>query len=278
MQSGGPQPRQATARRTLLCALVAGVAFIVVPGALAAADDDPVPTPPATTTPTPTPAPEPAPDPAPPIPPKPKPTAKPAPVSHAQQASTPVRSPSRPTHVSTTARWPAAPPVRTYPRVYHAPAIRHRQPVTAVKPHAHRPSAARHKPTVRPKHKSKVSKRAHRRAKHRARRTAHVDKTPTSAHTGVVPQPQPRRAAAASIPLANSARLGSGGPTGSTSFLIVLGLLGAIACFALALVPATYMRWRPAVIFTSERHLGLTVAGAALLMLAACMLVLGRVV
>jgi hypothetical protein len=93
-----------------------------------------------------------------------------------------------------------------------------------------------------------------------------------------VPQPQPRRAAAASILLANPARPGSGGPTGSASLLIVLGLLGAIACFALALVPATYMRWRPAVIFASERHLGLTVAGAALLMIAACMLVLGRVV
>jgi len=54
--------------------------------------------------------------------------------------------------------------------------------------------------------------------------------------------------------------------------LIVLGLVGAIACFALALVPATYIRWRPAVIFTSENHLDLTVAGLALLTIAACML------
>jgi hypothetical protein len=62
------------------------------------------------------------------------------------------------------------------------------------------------------------------------------------------------------------------------SFLIVLGLVGAIACFAVALVPATYMRWRPAVIFASERHLDLTVAGLALLTIAACVLVFGRVV
>jgi hypothetical protein len=54
--------------------------------------------------------------------------------------------------------------------------------------------------------------------------------------------------------------------------LIVLGLVGAITCFALALVPATYMRWRPAVMFASERHFDLTVAGLALLMIAACML------
>ena len=85
-----------------------------------------------------------------------------------------------------------------------------------------------------------------------------------------------RRAAAASIPLASPGRPGSGGPTGSTSFLIVLGLLGAIACFGLALVPATYMRWRPAVIFASERHLDLTVAGVALLTIAASILVLRR--
>jgi hypothetical protein len=62
------------------------------------------------------------------------------------------------------------------------------------------------------------------------------------------------------------------------SFLIVVGLVGAIACFAVALLPATYMRWRPAVIFASERHLDLTVAGLAFLTIATCMLVWSRAV
>jgi hypothetical protein len=59
--------------------------------------------------------------------------------------------------------------------------------------------------------------------------------------------------------------------------MIVLGLGGAIACFAVVLLPATSIRWRPAVIFASERHLDLTVAGVALLTIAASILVLGRV-
>jgi hypothetical protein len=78
--------------------------------------------------------------------------------------------------------------------------------------------------------------------------------------------------------MSNPAKSSSGGPVGLTSFLIVLGLVCAIACFALALVPATYMRWRPAVIFASERHPEMTVAGLALLTIVTCMLVWSRAV
>jgi hypothetical protein len=273
LQSGGPQPRQARARRALFCALVAGLAFIVVPGALAAADDDPGPTPPATTTP----VPEPTPDPAPPVAPKPKPASKPPATSHANQTSAAGRSPSRPTHAPAPARRPALAPVHTQPRVYHARTIRRPQPVTSTRRHARPPPIARHKPAVRRKHRSKAPKRKHSRAKHKAHRAARLAKKPTAAHTTVVPTPQPRSAAAASLLLPTPARPGSGGPTGLASILIVLGLLGAIACFILALVPATYLRWRPAAVFASERHLDLTVAGVALLAISACMLVLGRI-
>lgn len=53
------------------------------------------------------------------------------------------------------------------------------------------------------------------------------------------------------------------------SLLIVLGLGVAIMCFAVALVPATYVKWRPAAIFVSERQVDLTVVGLALLVAAA---------
>jgi hypothetical protein len=58
-------------------------------------------------------------------------------------------------------------------------------------------------------------------------------------------------------------------PAGSSdlgSIVIVLGLALAIACFAMALVPATHVRWRPVAIFVSERQVDLTIIGLALLM------------
>jgi hypothetical protein len=53
------------------------------------------------------------------------------------------------------------------------------------------------------------------------------------------------------------------------SLLIVVGLGFAIACFTIALVPATTVKWRPAAIFVSERQVDLTVVGLALLVTAA---------
>ena len=65
------------------------------------------------------------------------------------------------------------------------------------------------------------------------------------------------------------------GPSGSfdlSSLLIMLGLAFAIACFMIAIVPATHVKWRPAAIFVSDRQLDLTVVGLALLVAAACTL------
>jgi len=58
----------------------------------------------------------------------------------------------------------------------------------------------------------------------------------------------------------------AGGSFDLGSLVIVLGLGLAIACFAVALVPATHVKWRPVAIFVSERQLDLTIIGLALLM------------
>jgi hypothetical protein len=57
-----------------------------------------------------------------------------------------------------------------------------------------------------------------------------------------------------------------GGSFDLGSLVIVLGLGLAIACFAVALVPATHVKWRPVAIFVSERQVDLTIIGLALLM------------
>jgi hypothetical protein len=131
----------------------------------------------------------------------------------------------------------------------------------------------RQRAAVRPKHKAEVSKRKHVRAKHKAHRAVRRAKKPTT----VMAKPK-LQSAAVSFPLPKPAQSVSSGPKSLVSFLIVVGLVGAIACFAVALLPATYMRWRPAVIFASERHLDLTVAGLAFLTIATCMLVWSRAV
>jgi hypothetical protein len=60
-----------------------------------------------------------------------------------------------------------------------------------------------------------------------------------------------------------------GGSFNLGSLVIVLGLGLAIACFAVALVPATHVKWRPVAIFVSERQVDLTIIGLALLVGAA---------
>jgi hypothetical protein len=68
----------------------------------------------------------------------------------------------------------------------------------------------------------------------------------------------------------------SGGSFNFGSLIVVLGLSLAIACLAVAVVPATYVKWRPAAIFVSERQVDLTVIGLGLLVVTAFMLVLTR--
>jgi hypothetical protein len=76
-------------------------------------------------------------------------------------------------------------------------------------------------------------------------------------------------AGAVGVPSAFHSKSGGDGSLNFSSILIVFGLGIAIACFAVALVPATAVRWRPAAIFVSERQVDLTVVGLALLVAAA---------
>ena len=59
-----------------------------------------------------------------------------------------------------------------------------------------------------------------------------------------------------------------GGPS-IQGLLVISGLALAIACFALAAVPVTRVRWRPAAILVSERRTDLTIVGFSLLIAAA---------
>jgi hypothetical protein len=77
-------------------------------------------------------------------------------------------------------------------------------------------------------------------------------------------------------PVAAALGTKSGGSFNLGSLLVVLGLSLAIACLAVAVVPATYVKWRPAAIFVSERQVDLTVIGLGLLVVTAFMLVLTK--
>jgi hypothetical protein len=68
------------------------------------------------------------------------------------------------------------------------------------------------------------------------------------------------------VSLRRAAEARPGEPVDVPSLLIVTGLGFAIACFAIAMIPATAVPWRPAKIFVSERQLNLTALGFALLM------------
>ncbi len=68
----------------------------------------------------------------------------------------------------------------------------------------------------------------------------------------------------------------SNGSISLASLLIVLGLSFSIACFAVAAVPVTFWKWRPAAIFAAERQFDLTLVGVALLVGTAFTLLLAR--
>jgi hypothetical protein len=150
---------------------------------------------------------------------------------------------------------PAPPPKATpKPKPVPAPTPAPRsqptpQPVTPA-PVDSQPSST---PTTKPRPQAKPKKTVHRKAKAKPKPTAVAPKVPA---TKPVQQVGLRRAAL----------VREGDPVDITSLLIVMGLGLAIACFTIAVIPATLVRWRPAAIFVSERQVDLTVLGLALLM------------
>ena len=148
-----------------------------------------------------------------------------------------------------------APPPKPKPKPVPKPAPRHvsttpayRPPVATVP--STRPTAAV-KPKVRPHPKPKK-------------------KAPVKKKTTVLPKVTIAPPVGAGV--SNVFQPQAGGSFSLGSLLIVLGLSCAIACFSIAVVPATYVKWRPAAIFVSERQVDLTVVGLALLVVSAFVL------
>jgi hypothetical protein len=119
-------------------------------------------------------------------------------------------------------------------------------------------SSSQHATTVKPK------PRTHVRPKKKVRHKKTVVQKKTTVLPKVTAAPS---VGAAGVQVALKTK--SDGSIGLASLLVVLGLSFAIACFAVAAVPATAVKWRPAAIFVSERQVDLTLVGVALLVGAA---------
>jgi hypothetical protein len=131
---------------------------------------------------------------------------------------------------------------RTTPRTYSTPTYQ-----------APRSQAVTPRTTTKPK------VRAHPKPKKK------VQKAPVKTETTALPKVSVTPPVGA-VGVRNAFQTKSGGSSDLGSIVIVLGLALAIACFAMALVPATHVRWRPVAIFVSERQVDLTIIGLALLM------------
>jgi hypothetical protein len=112
--------------------------------------------------------------------------------------------------------------------------------------------------------------RAHAKPKHE--KVKH--KAPVKKKTTVTPKVTSTPRVSAGV--GNAFQPKSGGSFSLGSLVIVLGLSFAIACFSIAALPATHVKWRPAAIFVSERQVDLTVVGVALLVAAAFTLFLTK--
>jgi hypothetical protein len=131
---------------------------------------------------------------------------------------------------------------RTTPRTYSTPTYQ-----------APRPQSVAPRTTTRPK------VRAHPKAKKK------VKKAPVKTETTALPKVSVTPPIGA-VGVRNAFQTKAGSSSDLRPIVIVLGLALAIACFAIALVPATHVRWRPVAIFVSERQVDLTIIGLALLM------------
>ena len=105
--------------------------------------------------------------------------------------------------------------------------------------------------------------------KKRVRHKKAVVKKKAATTTATLPTVTVTTAGAVGVPSVFHSKSGGGGSLDFGSIVIVLGLSIAIACFAVALVPATSVKWRPVAIFVSERQVDLTITGLALLVAAA---------
>jgi len=131
---------------------------------------------------------------------------------------------------------------------------------------AYTPPAATRAPTVHAQVKPKPKTVRHKKVRHK--KAVVKEQTTTTLPTVTIAP------AGAVVPASLGPK--AGGSFSLGSLLVVLGLSLAIACLAVAIVPATYVKWRPAAIFVSERQVDLTVIGLGLLVVTAFMLVLTK--
>jgi hypothetical protein len=157
-----------------------------------------------------------------------------------------------------------APPPKPKPKPVPKPAPRHVSTTPAYRPPVATVPSTRPAVTVKPK------VRAH--PKPKPKKVQH--KAPVKKKTTVLPKVTIAPPVGAGV--SNVFQPQAGGSFSLGSLLIVLGLSCAIACFSIAVVPATYVKWRPAAIFVSERQVDLTVVGVALLVAAAFTLLLTK--
>ncbi|CAN5216426.1 hypothetical protein BH18ACT12_BH18ACT12_10570 [soil metagenome] len=159
---------------------------------------------------------------------------------------------------------PVKPNPKPKPRPTPAPAPRRSTPAPppATQPTYRAPRVQTQKPAVKKpvrKAKKNVARKAHKAAPVKPKPATAPTIKPVGGTLG------------ASVGLSNPAEANSGVAFDFGALLIVFGLTIAIACFTVAVIPATHVPWRPAAIFVSERQVDLTVLGFALLMTTAFM-------
>ena len=169
------------------------------------------------------------------------PTPVPAPVTPPPPSKTPPPRTSKPPRRSTPPanRTPshAATPTPTPTPTYTQP--------TVVSPPTH----------ALPNQSHRSAKKVHRKAKPASRGS----KPAASA------KPKAQGTLGASVGFLLQPKAKSAGNPPNLSPFIILGLALAVACFLVALVPATAVPWRPVAVFISQRQFDLTLAGLALL-------------
>lgn len=170
---------------------------------------------------------------------------------------TPVPAPVTPPPPKTPPPRASKPPRRTTPPAKKTTTKRTTSHVTTPMP-----TPTYTQPTVVSPPTHALPNRSHRSAKkvHRKAKPASGGSKPAAS---AKPKAQGTLGASVGFVLQSKAKSAANPP--NLSPFIILGLALAVACFLIALVPATAVPWRPVAVFISQRQFDLTLAGLALL-------------
>jgi hypothetical protein len=169
---------------------------------------------------------------------------------------TTVPTPTLPAPVPAPTPAPPPPPVKKPPPKKSAPPPRKATPTPSV---SHAPAFVPRSPPVR------TQAHTPKRTVHRVHRKIHK-KIKRNRPATVAPVDKADQAVGASVGfLPTPPGSNSGGSFNLGGLFVILGCVLAIGCFAIALVPATAVPWRPVAGFISHRQLDLTLTGLTLL-------------